>query len=40
MVDNLVKTAERWREALGIEDYEPSSRLQKISKQLDATIGR
>ena len=40
MVDSLVKTAERWREALGIENYEPSSRLQKISKQLDATIGR
>lgn len=40
MVDNLVKTAERWREALGIEEYEPSSRLQKISTQLDATIGR
>jgi LCP family protein required for cell wall assembly len=40
MVDNLVKTAERWRENLGITEYEPSSRLQKISKQLDATIGR
>ncbi len=40
MVDNLVKTAERWREALGIEVYEPSSRLEKISDQLDATIGR
>lgn len=40
MVDDLVKTAERWREAMGIEGYEPSSRLQKISKQLDATIGR
>ena len=40
MVDNLVDTAERWRENLGIEEYEPSSRLQKISKQLDATIGR
>ena len=40
MVDDLVKTAERWREALGIEEYEPSSRLKKISKQLDATIGR
>ncbi|MBP3700783.1 MAG: LCP family protein [Lachnospiraceae bacterium] len=40
MVDNLVKTAERWRAALGIEGYKPSSRLEKISKQLDATIGR
>ena len=40
MVDNLVKTAERWRENLGIEGYEPSSRLKKISDQLDATIGR
>ena len=40
MVDNLVKTAERWREALGIENYTASSRLQKISSQLDATIGR
>jgi len=25
---------------LGIDVYEPSSRLKKISKQLDATIGR
>ena len=40
MVDNLVETAKRWRENLGITEYEPSSRLQKISKQLDATIGR
>ncbi len=40
MVDDLVKTAARWREALGITEYTPSSRLEKISKQLDATIGR
>lgn len=36
LVDNLVDTAKRWREAMGIENYEPSSRLQQISKQLDA----
>ena len=40
MVDNLLETAERWRENLGITEYEPSSRLKKISKQLDAAIGR
>ena len=40
VVDNLVKTAERWRENLGIENYEPSNRLQKISSQLDSAVGR
>ncbi len=33
-VDNLVNTATRWREALGIDDYEPSARLKQISAQL------
>lgn len=35
LVDSLIDTADRWREALGIEDYTPSKRLQQISKQLD-----
>lgn len=35
LVDSLVDTADRWREALGIEDYTPSKRLQQISDQLD-----
>ncbi|MCI8401407.1 MAG: LCP family protein [Lachnospiraceae bacterium] len=36
LVDNLVDTADRWREALGIEDYTPSKRLQQISDRLES----
>lgn len=36
LVDNLVDTATRWREALGITDYTPSKRLKQISDRLDS----
>lgn len=36
LVDNLVDTATRWREALGIENYTPSKRIQQISDQLES----
>ncbi len=36
LVDNLEDTAIRWREALGIENYEPSARLVQISEALEA----
>ncbi len=40
MMDNLIDTVVRWREALGIEDYTPSKRVEQISKHLDDTLGR
>ena len=35
LVDNLEQTAIRWREALDIDDYEPSARLKQISEALE-----
>lgn len=40
MMDNLADTTVRWREALGIEGYTPSSRVEQISKRLDEMLGR
>ncbi len=34
LMDNLVDTVTRWREALGITDYVPSERTQQISSEL------
>lgn len=40
LVDDLMEVAAGWRTKLGIEEYEPSSRLKQISEQLDRVAGR
>lgn len=40
VANDLVEVAAAWREKLGIEHYEPSSRVQQISDQVDRLLGR
>lgn len=40
VANDLVEAAAAWREKLGIEHYEPSSRVQQISDQVDRLLGR